>query len=152
MQWNKNVLSIEGSEKIVSFVEGLVKDKAENGEEISFSFNKISPMPRELEGTSDASNWQLKHWGCRGEANNAVCKKSQNGESLHISFKTANYVPLKAFSELHRKVSEKLTDDDDYFEMKLITQGEGDDFVTEFAFDEEKHHEIFLCDKAAWQV
>ena len=129
--WVKNNLRIKvNGEKVLEVLE-MIKD--ENG---NMTFNKIAPMPEELEtepspqsdkdkakkfkekyGAEDWYRWRCKNWGCKWDASESEFYE-EDGYSM-VSFETP-WSPPERFIEKLSKMFPKVE-----FEMQFAEEGCG---------------------------
>lgn len=129
--WVKNNLRIKvNGEKVLEVLE-MIKD--ENG---NMTFNKVAPMPEELEtepspqrdkdkakkfkekyGAEDWYNWRCKNWGCKWDASESEFYE-EDGYSM-VSFETP-WSPPRDFLEKLSKMFPKVE-----FEMQFAEEGCG---------------------------
>lgn len=116
--WCKNNLKIKGNgEKILELLE-LLKDG--DGQ---MTFNKLVPMPKELEGTTSPTpdtmpeeekqrlidkygatnwyDWRVKNWGCKWDASESDFYK--NDDEWMISFETPWGPPIEFMKSLSKQ-------------------------------------------------
>lgn len=116
--WCKNNLKIEGNgEKILELLE-LLKD--EDGQ---LTFNKLVPLPKELEGTTSPTpdtvteeekkrlmdkygatnwyDWRIKNWGCKWDASESDFYKY--GDEWTITFETPWGPPIEFMKSLSKQ-------------------------------------------------
>ena len=129
--WCQNEVSIFGDKKeIKKFIKYIKSDKSD------FDFNKIYPMPKELEGTVSGSedlksdeqkanskkwniefgadnwyDWRNMHWGTKWPANSDDIEVEDEGDYVEYSFDTAWSPPLGILEELNRKFHFKKDED-----------------------------------------
>lgn len=132
--WCKNNLKIKGNgEKVLELLE-LMKD--EDGQ---MTFNKLVPMPKELENTEaptpenmsekkkkyllekcGATNWydwHCKNWGCKWDASESAFY--QRGNDWYISFQTPWGPPIEFIQKVSKQFN-KMT-----FELQYADEGYG---------------------------
>lgn len=129
--WVKNNLRIKANgEKVLEILE-MIKDEDGN-----MTFNKVAPMPEELEtepspqrdkekakkfkekyGADDWYNWRCKNWGCKWDASESGFYE-QNGYSM-VTFQTP-WSPPRNFLESLSKMFPNVT-----FEMQYAEEGNG---------------------------
>ena len=129
--WCQNNVTISGDEKKVKAFVKFVSSK-----QSKFDFNKIYPMPKELEGTVSGSedlksdeqkanselwkvefgadnwyDWRNMHWGTKWELNSDDIEVEDEGDYVEYSFDTAWSPPLGILEELNRKFHFKKDED-----------------------------------------
>ena len=121
--WCENNVTISGDEKKVKAFIKFVTSK-----QSKFDFNKIYPMPKELEGTVSGSeslksdeqkansrkwkvqfgadnwyDWKNLHWGTKWELNSDEIEVEDEGDYVEYRFNTAWSPPLGILEALNRK-------------------------------------------------
>ena len=128
--WCQNEITISGDEKEVKEFIKFVSSK-----ESKFDFNKIYPMPKELEGTVSGSeslksdeqkakselwnveygadnwyDWKILHWGTKWELDPSYIEVDDEGDYVTYRFDTAWSPPEGIFHALNQKF--KFVEDD----------------------------------------
>ena len=93
--WCMNSVKVSGEREDINAFKDLV-----TSEDCAFDFNKIIPMPKELEDTKD---WCINNWGTKWNVSGLVNPMEDEGDHIRYDFDTAWSPPQGIYHALQNK-------------------------------------------------